>query len=64
MENNDINEDEPQRGGHKILPTNLLLKNDRKDIIQLLNKISKEYNVSLEDAAFSLSNVLKNITGI
>lgn len=50
------------RKSHVVLSSDKLLNNNGKDIKELLMVISKKYNVSIEDAAFALTNVFKNIS--
>lgn len=57
MENN-INEN--SLGGHRIISPKKILNNDRKDIENLLQIISKKYKISIEDAAFALSKTLQS----
>jgi hypothetical protein len=47
---------------HVVLSSDKLLSNNSKDIKQLLQVISKKYNVSVEDAAFALTNVFKKMS--
>ncbi len=51
------------RGGHRVLSPERILRDNSQSIINLLEKIAHAYNVSKEDAAFALQEVLKNFTG-
>ena len=59
MENTKISEDNIESGGHKVISPMLLLNNEKNDITNLLNMVSKKYKVSIKDAAFALTKTLE-----
>lgn len=61
MEKDNINENDFS-SKHRVIAPSLLLSNNKKDIEQLLNIISRKYNVSVNDAAFALSKTLQSFS--
>lgn len=51
------------RTGTRYIPTNSILSGNKKDIENLILSISKQYNVSVEEAAYALQNALMRFTG-
>ena len=45
--------------GHKIVSPKTLLSNNKDQIKDLLDELSKQYNVTPSDIAFVLGNILK-----
>ena len=56
----DTNNENDHASSHRIISPMLLFTNNKKDIEQLLNTISKKHNVSIKDAAFALTKTLQN----
>lgn len=61
METNITNESD-FTGSHKVISSDSIISTNSKDIKQLINVIAKKYNISIEDAAFALTNVFKKIS--
>jgi hypothetical protein len=47
---------------HKVISSDKILSTNSKDIKELMMIVAKKYNISLEDAAFALTNVFKKIS--
>jgi hypothetical protein len=61
IDNNKIMESKIKEStGNRIISSNKILSGNEKDIKDVLNKIAKIHNISIEDAALALSNTLKN----
>lgn len=48
--------------GHRIISAKKILTTEKENIKKLLDDIAKHYDVSVEDAAVAMTNVLRNIT--
>lgn len=49
--------------GHTVLPPNRILQQNSVQIKELLQQIAKANNVTVEDAAYALTNVFKSLIG-
>lgn len=49
--------------GHRIIPAEKVIQDNRRSIDEILNQLARIYNISREDAAFALENAFKRLSG-
>jgi hypothetical protein len=65
MKLKEINESEIKETnrGHRVLPSTMILNQNKEKIEELMLKIAKAHNVPVEDAAYALVNVFQSLVG-
>lgn len=58
---NKINETPAGTIAHRVISTEKLLNTHSRAIKELLNQISKSYNITRDDAAFAVANAMERI---